>query len=680
MKSLKATLLVKQLMAVVLIALSVTLFVAPPHFTANIQDTDLVQRGYYDGYYFKVPDTARYSKLKEAAFPKWNEDPNHSERSSLRLYQCGTESLPRHDSSVRVYDAVGGGMNHRQDHVFFAKLASCEDGTNVSWPVIPNSIRGGLVILCLLIGLFLIQNELSRIQHKALGSKLLLKIKDYIPRSDNVAFSVALIFISYYFIQALINLPTIPYIAYDSDDWVISNVIAAPYFGWLLNSFEFLDKIFQRPALGYQVFILLSFFSGFSWFIYELSRAVVRWSAPFVVLFVCGADAVNYYWFGLLSEAPAIGLIYSILALSLLCIRAPSLRKLIVLGVLVGFASGFRASLVFLIPFYFIVLFAQAIHFERRSLTAAFSVIVSCAMLMFVVPKIVNGKAPSQTGIVMITTTYHLVRDEEKLSPEALEVYLALKVGAENHSRIDNPVDEFNFDQNNLVAISLLAQKEAEKIIRRDPPSEYRRISNDILSKSSLEYLKQDPIEFFRHGIEHAFRAIPIQGFISRHEWLGDRFNLGQENASEELEQFVKATGEYDIKSYYEETTRRGVQRQVPFGFDFTDSVLSERNYIVAYFLTVISAFVGLPLFLMQRGGRLDYLLPSILISICAVGHLLVTGITSAVIVRYAVIAEVLILSFIPVAITSYALLLRSFYYSNFERRSDKANYSESEK
>ena len=187
-------------------------------------------------------------------FPKWNEWPDYSRRSTISLTHCNKDILPAHDLGINVYNKPGGGFNHRQDHIFFAKQPNCDGPLIISWPIIPPSISKLLLISCFAILLWLFKSIYSSL----LATKL-TKYDIYIASLPKWS---AYFILLYYLITALLNLPATPFISPDSTTWVTANPIINPYFSWLLNSFEWLDRISNKPGMGYQLFILMSYYLG----------------------------------------------------------------------------------------------------------------------------------------------------------------------------------------------------------------------------------------------------------------------------------------------------------------------------------------------------------------------------------------------------------------------------------
>ena len=196
--------------------------------------------------------------------------------------------------------------------------------------------------------------------------------------------------------------------------------------------------------------------------------------------------------------------------------------------------------------------------------------------------------------------------------------------------------------------ISNKAKIKAGEIISNSSGLDKDRIPNDVLIKSAMEFLSQNPTKFFIHGFRHCINSIPRHGNIYKADWLGSVFAARQLELPHAVERFVNKTGQKDIDDNFYNKKYRGVETHVPFGFNATQHWIGTKLYVFFFWPMVVSAFLSLALICFRSALLPIEWIPQAFVAIACFGYLLFTSLTAAVIARYAVTAEALILCFGP--------------------------------
>ncbi len=619
----------------------------PPLVSTPIAQDKFVKRGDFDGYYIKVSEIKSASGKSFKSFPLWNESPGNPRRSTIRLSECGQDILPAHDLSENVYNSMGGGFNHRQDHIFFAHSKACRSPLIVKWPSVSSGkYRFGALIfflVALVLGFPHVRQLGSYLQSKYSSEKLSLF-------NRRAAFTLAFLILAYYFIVGLSSAPSVVYLRLDSTTWIGAKDIILPYFAWIANSFEWVDFLSGKPGAGYQLFLLLSFFVPLSYLVLILTRTGVAWAAPAVVLLLCGADSISLYWYNLLTEAPSFGLILISIGGLVAMAKWPNMRMMAMMLFFIGFAVAFRSALIFLIPLALLVIINCRLGLKATAFQTAI-LIGSFFTFYLAVPFMYRGGTASQTGIVLIAATYHLPDDDTVLSEPAQNMRLALKEQRERHETTQlDIVDDAIEHGRNLSEVSIAAQLVIKKKLVADGTYTPEKL-NDELELISFEYIRKSPIKYIVHSIRAAYGSMLYTNRAFRYEWLGPSFQKAQLSSRVPIDRFAEEMDQADLLPLFELDKMRGVQVETPRGFDVTNSIVSSRTYLAFYHLLIFYAVIGVFGLLFCKKISRSSSFPSIIVAVGCVGYLLTTAMTASIILRYSIAAEMLLLTFIPLAI-----------------------------
>jgi hypothetical protein len=559
--------------------------------------------------------------------------------SSLRIYVDGLSPGFRGLDHATIR-ARGLGYSHWGNILHF----SMPDGTaplskdtriELTWPIVPRALCLSLAIV--LLGAFAKPGVFSARQRNDVALRP-TTFGLFAFNSRSVAVAAALILSLYAAVASLAWAPSVPLIELDTSAWLGQSEVVPPYYGLVYGAVDNIGR-----ALGYEnfqaaiVLNALAFFGAVGLISCSLAlRSPAPWSGPLLALLIVGDSNATGYVYHLLTEAPAMAIIITVVG-CLIMARSDRVGYFLSAS---GFAvAGYalRPSLVFLLPLVVVSLLLARASLGVWLRVAMFLVAGIAAIHAW--PLLSGRPLSSQLGIVLYAHVYHLVPPGAgKPTPDAIPIDIALSNSTES-LRLDRAAlskDEHWAKQNLWVLASSAAQLAAGAT---GLPT--HRDVNAALSKAALKIIYAHPVGYISHVIENIFSNMQINagGWRDAGMVLADGYRSALP-AAKQLEEGLRREGLADATR---RVTGRALKTMPPL-FELTGNLITPLVHLVLFWMAIVS---GVMLSIFGAVKKLQSSAYIVAVSANAIiGYLLCTGLVAVLIPRYVVPAELLLLVF----------------------------------